>query len=119
MRCPKCKSEISDNVLRCPNCNLKVKIVCPQCSSINIMGQKVCKDCGYEFFVKCTSCSSVNLSESEFCRKCGESLKPNVPESEPQNEVIEELKVEIQSYNETSESIKIAENNAKQDISSD
>ena len=100
MLCPKCKSSISDNVLRCPKCNLKVRIICPHCKSVNIMGQKTCKNCGYMFFINCPICNTVNLSESEFCRKCAEPLKPREPE-EPQNEVIEELTAEINNYNES------------------
>ena len=76
MQCPKCKSHISDNALRCQNCNLKVRIVCPKCKTINLMGKKKCKNCGYEIFIKCPTCSAINLSESDYCRKCGDILSP-------------------------------------------
>lgn len=88
MKCPKCKSSIPDNVLRCPNCNLKVRIVCPKCSNISLMGKKFCADCGYEFFVKCPSCSTVNLSEADICRKCGNILKTKEPEINIEHEII-------------------------------
>ena len=88
MQCPKCKSYISDNSLRCPNCNLKVRIVCPKCKTINLMGKKECKNCGYEIFIKCPTCSAVNLSESDYCRKCGDILKP----IEKENIIREEIK---------------------------
>ena len=71
MKCPKCKNQIPNNVLRCPHCNLKVKIVCPSCKTISLMGKNFCPECGFKFFTKCENCQTVNLSTSKNCRKCG------------------------------------------------
>ena len=75
MQCPKCKNQIPDDVLRCPHCNLKVKIVCPECQTVSPMGKKYCDECGFQFFITCPVCNTVNLSGAEICRKCSAKLK--------------------------------------------
>ena len=83
MQCPKCKSQISDKVLRCPHCNLKVRIVCPQCNTVSPMGKKFCAECGFKFFKTCPDCKTVNLYSSKKCRKCGKSFEePKIEEIE-------------------------------------
>lgn len=88
MLCPKCKNQISDKVLRCPHCNLKVKIICPKCKNISPMGKKFCAECGHSFFVVCSECGTINLSEAEICRKCRAIIKPKKQEAEAQEEII-------------------------------
>ncbi len=75
MLCPKCKNQIPDNVLRCPHCNLKVRIICPECNSVSQMGKKFCSECGFQFFISCPSCLTINFYNADECRKCGYSLK--------------------------------------------
>ena len=122
MQCPKCKSTIADNALRCPTCNLKVRFVCPECKSINKMGQKICKNCGFEIFKECSTCGAVNVYTAKYCRKCGEdlSIKPaehviaeTLPEK-TENTAIESI-IESQQP-EITESVQIKESEEEENI---
>ena len=114
MQCPKCKNQISDDVLRCPHCNLKVKIVCPECKTVSPMGKKYCSECGFQFFVSCPNCNTVNFYDSKECRKCGVSLIPEpvfeveeIPEQTveeiPKENFEENFEQQNQSYEEISQ----------------
>ena len=74
MLCPKCKNSIPNNVLRCPHCSLKVRIVCPECKTVSLMGKKFCSECGFSFFKACPNCGAMNISTAKACRKCKENF---------------------------------------------
>ena len=53
MKCPKCKEEIEDNSIYCPNCgdklNLNNTMYCPNCGELTESDKKFCSNCGYNF----------------------------------------------------------------------
>ena len=74
MQCPKCKSIIDDNSLKCNVCETKVALVCKTCGQVNPITAKECSSC-HEVLIKiCPECGSANLSSSHACRKCGFKL---------------------------------------------
>ena len=108
MICPKCKSEISDTALRCPHCNLKVKIHCPERKALIRFGLRICNRCGAEVLKICENCGSVNLAQAKVCRKCHQPL-------EREEKVFKNLKTIAQEQQELLEIQKQEENINKQD----
>ncbi|MEA3361082.1 MAG: adenylate/guanylate cyclase domain-containing protein [Thermodesulfobacteriota bacterium] len=47
MKCPKCKTENSDERKFCHECGAKLLLVCPRCGSENLPSDKFCGECGY------------------------------------------------------------------------
>ena len=74
MLCPKCKSEVPENVLRCPGCKVKVRSKCPDCGTLNKVNALRCIKCGKELLRRCPSCGAYNLPSAKLCRKCSASL---------------------------------------------
>lgn len=70
MKCPKCKTEVTNKDVFCPNCNLRLIIECPKCKSKVRLGSASCKECGYVFVKFCPRCNSANYVSSPTCRKC-------------------------------------------------
>ena len=106
MQCPKCKNQIADGVLRCPNCNLKVRIICPECKKISPMGKKFCDECGYQFFIACPNCKTINLSEAKICRKCN-TLLHEEPSAEIEKPISDTVAAPIQKSEEIAKTIEI------------
>lgn len=75
MICPKCKTEVSDDDVFCPNCNLKLIFTCPKCKSPTHIGPIRCENCGYQLIKLCPKCDTKNFSWSDKCRKCGFEFK--------------------------------------------
>lgn len=73
--CPKCKTEVSDDDVFCPNCNLKLIFTCPKCKSPTHIGPIRCENCGYQLIKLCPKCDTKNFSWSDKCRKCGFEFK--------------------------------------------
>lgn len=71
MKCPKCKSDIKENQIRCENCGTKVKAKCPNCGAINHITSLSCQACKKELIKRCPECSAYNLADANDCRKCG------------------------------------------------
>lgn len=77
MQCPKCKSEIKDNSLKCANCGARVALVCKNCGQINPITATKCSGCHKVLIKICTECGAANVPEAKSCRKCGiEFVKP-------------------------------------------
>lgn len=77
MQCPKCKSEIKDNSLKCANCGARVALVCKNCGQINPITATECSGCHKVLIKICTECGAANVPEAKSCRKCGiEFVKP-------------------------------------------
>lgn len=76
MKCPKCNSDIDDNLLVCPNCKKVLKLVCPKCNTIN--KNNVCKKCGFTIITKCHNCGKINQTINGKCSKCGFSTHTSV-----------------------------------------
>lgn len=70
MKCPKCKTEVTNKDVFCPNCNLRLIIECPKCKNKVRLGSASCKSCGYVFVKFCPRCNSANYVSSPTCRKC-------------------------------------------------
>ena len=70
MKCPKCKTDVSNKDTHCPNCNLRLIIECPKCKEKVRLGSTSCKSCGYVFVKFCPKCNSANYVSSPTCRKC-------------------------------------------------
>lgn len=101
--CPKCKNTVEEQDIRCPNCNMRLKVVCPTCGETNNFGEESCSNCGEILIKYCPSCSSSNLPTATECRKCGTNLtfsssaNTTIPNEEEQ---IEEVVVEEIQTNE-------------------
>jgi len=71
MKCPVCKKNIPDTVLRCPHCKARTGILCSNCHTVNSVENLKCKKCNGELFKICSHCQSVNYPNASKCRKCG------------------------------------------------
>ena len=76
MLCPKCKTEIPDESLKCDNCGSRVGRLCPNCKTHNILTAKKCKNCDYELLKICPNCGATNASNVATCRRCGAVINP-------------------------------------------
>lgn len=68
--CPKCKKTVGENDIRCPHCNMRLKVICPTCNLANPFGMEFCEQCGTMLLKYCDFCNSANLPEAKECRKC-------------------------------------------------
>lgn len=71
LSCPKCKTEITIDMERCPKCGTKISemffLECPNCKEKNPLDAKRCKKCGYDFEVE-----KVRREETKYvCPICG------------------------------------------------
>lgn len=72
--CPKCKEAVGKDDIRCPHCNMRLKVVCPVCNTANSFGIEFCEQCGNTLLKYCKSCNSANLPNAKECRKCHSSF---------------------------------------------
>lgn len=75
MQCPKCKTELESNALKCNVCGTRVASVCKNCGYINPITAIECSNCNNTLLRICPECNSANLPEAEACRKCGKDFK--------------------------------------------
>ena len=92
MICPRCGSEISDNVNRCSHCGLKVSIRCPECKTVNTFGVKYCKNCGFDFLISCPVCGSTNIYLAKECRKCHSAITPQKRKKQKRTDSVNKVK---------------------------
>ena len=71
MKCPICKKNIPDDVLKCPFCKTRTGLICKNCNTVNSVFDLKCKKCGAEILKVCGLCGSVNFPDAKQCRKCG------------------------------------------------
>ncbi len=90
MLCPKCKTEIAVNSLRCGSCGVKIRSKCPSCGILNKINALNCTQCGLELLRKCPACNAYNLPSATDCRKCGASL---FAENTPQADIEEVVQI--------------------------
>ena len=72
-RCPKCRTPIQLNWLRCSNCGLSLSINCPKCGKPTFFGD-YCQNCGSQLVVECKKCHTVQPPVGLNCVKCGKPL---------------------------------------------
>ncbi len=92
MICPKCKNQISENLLKCNHCGAKIATLCKKCNAYNSIYNLNCTNCGNELLKLCPSCKSVNLPNAPKCRKCGlefgipsaQNIKENITAPSPE-----------------------------------
>lgn len=103
MNCPKCKHEVNQKDIICPNCKLRLVFECPRCKSEIKIGSSSCKKCGFVFVKFCPECGSANYVSSTHCRKCFHQFhEEDIPEStqieqkteQPKKQEIKEIKKE-------------------------
>ena len=70
MLCPKCKSQIEENSLKCKNCGAKIASICKDCGAINPINATECSKCHKILLKICDECGAANLPDAKFCRKC-------------------------------------------------
>ncbi len=76
--CPKCKKPVDANAIRCPHCNMRLKVICPTCNTANLFGLDSCTNCGTALLKYCENCGSANFSDAKECRKCHSSFTEDV-----------------------------------------
>lgn len=76
--CPKCKKPVNDNAIRCPHCNMRLKVICPTCNTANLFGLDACTNCGTVLLKYCETCGSANFPDAKECRKCHTSFEEQV-----------------------------------------
>lgn len=76
--CPKCKKPVNDNAIRCPHCNMRLKVICPTCNTANLFGLDTCTNCGTVLLKYCETCGSANFPDAKECRKCHTSFEEQV-----------------------------------------
>lgn len=74
MKCPVCKKEIPDNMLKCPHCKTRTGLLCKNCNTVNSVYDTVCRKCGKELLKICPRCHCTNFPDAKKCRKCGKSF---------------------------------------------
>ena len=89
MICPKCKTKLEDNVLRCTKCGTKVASVCKDCGKINPINAVECSYCHKVLLKICTDCGAANLPDAKNCRKCGLTFEPAVQADSQSNKMFE------------------------------
>lgn len=71
MICPKCKKEINDNSVKCPECGARVGRICPNCKTYNVINAMKCTNCNYVLLKTCPNCGATNTAKALTCRRCG------------------------------------------------
>ncbi len=77
-KCPKCGSNVKENVKFCPECGNNMqpptpaaKVKCPNCSADCPAGVKFCPECGTRLRRKCSQCGAELQGNTKFCPECG------------------------------------------------
>lgn len=109
MLCPKCKTEINETALRCPDCGVKVRSKCPACGTLNKANALKCVNCDKELLRRCSACGAFNLPASAVCRKCSNELVI----IEKKIEILQEEQSNLVISSPTEENIEFAEQKNK------
>lgn len=87
MRCPKCKNEIQEKLLKCSYCGAKIATVCKKCQTYNSIYNLNCTTCKNPLLKVCPACKSINLPNAANCRKC------NFEFAAPKEEVVKQEEI--------------------------
>ena len=112
MICPKCKTELPDNTIRCPKCGIKVNIVCPDCKTLNPLGTVKCINCQKELLKICPECKSYNTADAIECRKCHAKLSDTAENTvnQPESNIVIPFSSRSTNYNINNMPLNPAEN---------
>lgn len=107
MECPKCHTNVADNVAVCPTCKKVLQLECPNCHALS--QSSTCSKCGYVLLIKCAKCAKVNPVEKGVCTKCGFSLKTSLAYQECESDEYAALTVNITNLKELRKALKSQE----------
>ena len=96
MNCPKCKQEISERDLVCPNCKKVLKLKCQKCG--HITKKAVCDRCGNTIINKCYKCGRLNSTSLEVCPSCGMNIDASILLREATIEEFAAMTIELENY---------------------
>ena len=96
MNCPKCKTEISERDLVCPNCKKVLKLKCQKCG--HITKKPVCDRCGNTIINKCYKCGRLNSTSLEVCPSCGMNINASILLREATIEEFAAMTIELENY---------------------
>ncbi len=96
MNCPKCKQEISEKDLVCPNCKKVLKLKCQKCG--HITKKAVCDRCGNTIINKCYKCGRLNSTSLEICPSCGMNIDASILLREATIEEFAAMTIELENY---------------------
>ena len=96
MNCPKCKQEITEKDLVCPNCKKVLKLKCQKCG--HITKKPVCDRCGNTIINKCYKCGRLNSTSLEVCPSCGMNINASILLREATIEEFAAMTIELENY---------------------
>lgn len=85
MRCPKCKNEIQENLLKCNYCGTRIGTICKKCQTYNSIYNLNCTNCNNPLLKICPACKGINLPNAPVCRKCNFAFMEKVKEESSQD----------------------------------
>lgn len=94
MRCPKCKNEIQEKVLKCSYCNTRIATLCKKCGAYNSIYNLNCTNCKNPLLKICPACKSVNFPNAPKCRKCSFVFESTEKKERGLEEISSELAVQ-------------------------
>ena len=107
MNCPRCKAQISEKDLICPECKKVLRLQCHVCG--NMTKNTTCEKCGTVLLNKCYKCGRLNSTANEKCPKCSMDINASIGLRESVIEEFAVLTIEITNF----EDIKTAFNSDK------
>ena len=73
LMCPKCKSPVHKDWIKCGSCGQALRIVCPMCGKETFFGD-YCDKCDARIQVRCRKCHKEQSPVSDKCIYCGKVL---------------------------------------------
>lgn len=98
MKCPSCKTEVSENTLICPKCKKVLKLKCHNCGAIT--KNSTCEKCGTVILNKCYKCGKLNTTNLEKCPKCGMDINASIGLKESEIEEFAVLTIDLTNLDE-------------------
>ena len=98
MKCPSCKTEVSENTLICPNCKKVLKLQCHNCGAIT--KNSTCEKCGTVILNKCYKCGKLNTTNIDKCPKCGMDINASIGLKESEIDEFAVLTVDLTNLDE-------------------
>ncbi|MBS4759433.1 MAG: hypothetical protein KHX03_01890 [Clostridium sp.] len=96
MNCPRCKAQITEKDLVCPECKKVLKLKCHICGEVT--KNSTCEKCGSVLLNKCYKCGRLNSTALEKCPKCGLDINASIGLRESVIEEFAVLTIEITNF---------------------